>query len=113
MYERWHSQNDILQKPNIVQGILLLCLLYPIVSVLLGNSFPQMVTYIMPCPVVSLSIIVYAGYRNKNKLLLTLLTIWGLTGIKSVIFNVYEDTILLVCGLYGVASLFKEIRNST
>ncbi len=58
--------------------------------------FPQMVTHIMPCPVVSLSIAVYAGYNKKNKLLLAMLTVWGLTGIKSVIFSAYEDIILLI-----------------
>ena len=26
----------------------------------------------------------------------------GLTGIKSIVFNAYEDIILLVCGLFGV-----------
>lgn len=111
LYESWHSRNDVLQKPNILQAVLLaLYLLYPFVSVLLGNSFPQMTTYIMPCPAVSLSIIVYAGYKNKNKFLLALLTVWGLTGIKSVFFNVYEDLILLICGLYGVVLLFNEIK---
>ena len=111
LYESWHKQDDVLRKPDLVQSILLaLYLLYPFVSLLLGNSFPQMVTYIMPCPVASLSIAVYSGYQKKNKLLLALLTIWGLTGIKSLIFNAYEDIILLVCGLYGVVLLFKEIR---
>lgn len=59
---------------------------------------------------VGLSIIVYAGYKNNNKFLLALLTVWGLTGIKSVFFNVYEDLILLICGLYGVVLLFNEIK---
>ena len=113
LYESWHSRNDVLQKPNVLQTTLLaLYLLYPFVSVLLGNSFPQMVTYIMPCPVVSLSITVYAGYKNKNKLLLALLTLWGFTGIKSVFFNAYEDLILLICGLYGAVLLFYEIKAS-
>ncbi len=113
LYESWHSRNDVLQKPNMLQAALLaLYLLYPFVSVLLGNSFPQMVTYIMPCPVVSLSITVYAGYKNKNKLLLALLALWGLTGIKSVFFNAYEDLILLICGLYGAVLLFYEIKAS-
>lgn len=35
-----------------------------------------------------------------------------LTGIKSVIFNVYEGTILLVCGLYGVTLLINKIFQS-
>ena len=77
---------------------------------MLGNNYPQMVTHIMPCPVVSLSIVIYAGYKRKNKVLLTLLTVWGLTGIKSIIFNAYEDIILLVCGLYGITLLINEIR---
>lgn len=83
-----------------------------LVSILLGNSFPQMVTYIMPCPVVSLSIAVYSGYQRKNRLLLALLTIWGLTGVKSILFNAYEDIILLVCGLYGITLLVREVRRS-
>lgn len=111
LYESWHNKNDILQKPTMLQvGLLLLYLFYPFVSVLLCHSFPKMTTYIMPCPITSLSLIVYAGYRNKNKLLLILLIIWGLTGIKSIFFNVYEDIILLVCGLYGLVLLLKEIK---
>lgn len=43
-------------------------------------------------------------------MLLALLTIWGLTGIKSIIFNAYEDIILLTGGLYGIALLIREIR---
>ena len=109
LYESWHNRNDLLEKPNLWQILLLLLyLFYPLVSVMLGNHFPQMVTHIMPCPIVSLSIVVYAGYRRKNKLLLALLTLWGLTGIKSLIFSVYEDIILLVCGLYGITLLANE-----
>lgn len=111
LYESWRNRSDVLQKPNTLQVILLfLYLLYPFISVLLGNTFPQMVTYIMPCPIVSLSITVYAGYRNKNKLLLALLAVWGLTGIKSVFFNAYEDLILLACGLYGTILFVNEIK---
>ncbi|MGN1165166.1 MAG: DUF6064 family protein [Lachnospiraceae bacterium] len=113
LYEGWHNKNDVLERPNIFQMILLLLYcLYPLFSLVLGNRFPQMVTHIMPCPIVSLSLAVYAGYKRKNKLLILLLTIWGLTGIKSVIFAVYEDIILLVCGIYGVYLLVKEIRLS-
>ena len=112
----WESQKykaDMLEKPSTIQTVLLLLYLsYPIVSTLLGNSFPQMVTYIMPCPVISLSIIVYSGYKRKSKILLVLLTIWGLTGIKSILFDAYEDIILLVCGLYGITLITKEIKHS-
>lgn len=113
LWESCKQKNDILEKPDAIRTVLLsLYLSYPLVSILLGNSFPQMVTYIMPCPVVSLSIAVYSGYQRKNRLLLALLTIWGLTGVKSILFNAYEDIILLVCGLYGITLLAREIRRS-
>ena len=112
LYESWHNKNDLLEKPTFFQSLLIvLYLLYPFISIVLGNSFPQMVTYIMPCPIVSLSITVYAGYRRKNKLLLILLTVWGLTGIKSIIFSAYEDMILLICGFYCIALLVGEKSN--
>lgn len=111
LFEGWKYKEDIIDRPNIIQTILLLLyLIYPIISIILGNSFPQMVTYIMPCPVISLSIAIYAGYNRKNKVLLALLTIWGLTGIKSIIFHAYEDIVLLISGLYGIALLVREIR---
>ncbi len=113
LYESRHSKNDIIQRPNKLQVILLtFYLLYPFISMLLGNKFPKMVTYIMPCPVVSLSITIYACYKRKNKLLLALLTVWGLTGIKSLFFNAYEDIILLICGVYGITLLMSEIKHS-
>ena len=113
LFESWNNRNDVIKKPNMLQILLLLFyLFYPFVSLFLGNSFPKMVTYIMPCPIVSLSIIIYACYQRKNKLLLALLTIWGLTGIKSVIFNAYEDIILLICGLYGIVLFVNEMRQT-
>ena len=55
---------------------------------------------------------VLRGIMIYAKLLLVLLTIWGLTGIKSIIFSAYEDMILLVCGLYGVRLLANELQKS-
>ena len=60
--------------------------------------------------IISLSIVVYAGYRKKNKLLLTRLTAWGLTGVKSMMSNAYEDLILLICGIYGIVLIINEFR---
>ncbi len=78
LYECIRNKNDILLKPNKLQVFfLLLYLIYPLISILLGNTYPKMVTYIMPCPVISLSIAVYACYEKKNQLLLLLLTAWG------------------------------------
>ena len=111
LYESLRSREDALGRPDGWQAALLvLYALYPAVSILLGNRFPRMVTHIMPCPVVSLSIAVYAGYQKKNLVLLALLTMWGLTGVKSLIFSAYEDIILLICGIYGVVLTAKELK---
>lgn len=113
LYEAFHNKTNQPNKFNFIQlSLILLYVLYPIISWALGNEFPRMVTHIMPCPVVSLSLTVYASYSRKNRVLLALLTIWGLTGIKSVIFSAYEDIILLVCGIYGVYLMVKEIKFS-
>ncbi len=72
----WYGTEPIQKFFAFQMFLLVLYLAYPFVSILLGNSFPQMVTYIMPCPVISISMTVYAGYKRKNKLLLALLTIW-------------------------------------
>jgi hypothetical protein len=75
---------------------------------MLGNSFPRMVVYIMPCPIVSLSIAFYSIMTRKNTILLILLTVWGLTGVKAFIVGAYEDTILFLAGIY---SLYMTIAN--
>lgn len=90
-------------------SLLVLVCLYPLVSFLLGNTFPRMVVYIMPCPLVSFSIVLYSGYKRKNIVLLALLTLWGLTGIKSFFFNALEDIILLLCGIYCAWCVVSEI----
>ena len=92
--------------------VLPLYLLFGILFLYESRHFPQMVTHIMPCPIVSLSITVCAAYRHKNRLLLALLTLWGLTGIKSIFFHAYEDTILLLCGLYGAVQLVMAVRSA-
>ena len=46
LFESWHNKDDILKKFNMLQVILLLLyLFYPVASMLLGNTFPQMVPY--------------------------------------------------------------------
>ena len=103
MYEAIKNRSDVLQKPNLVTSMLLvIVLLYPLISYLLGNVYPATVLLIMPCPMVSLCILFHSCYTKRNRLLMILLILWGLTGIKSLFFHVYEDLILLTCGIYGI-----------
>jgi hypothetical protein len=101
--------NNSIGKLNPIQYVLFsLFILYPFISLMLGNSFPRMVVYIMPCPIVSLSIAFYSIMTRKNTILLILLTVWGLTGVKAFIVGAYEDTILFLAGIY---SLYMTIAN--
>jgi len=109
LYESIKNYDDTLQKAAVPQLLLiLLFLLYPFLSHLLGNRFPGTVTYIMPCPLITLSIALYSMYKTRNRALLLCLALWGLTGIKSLFFNAYEDLILLAAGLYCIYILLKN-----
>lgn len=103
IYEAKINKADVMQKPNKITSILLvIVLLYPLISYMLGNVYPSTVLLIMPCPIISLCILIYSCYIRRNRLLMVLLIIWGMTGIKSLFFNAYEDLILLICGFYGI-----------
>ena len=66
LYESWHNRNDILEKPNGWQCLLLvLYLLYPLVSFLLGNRFPQMVTHKIPSMTSPLSLPSLSSSRSR------------------------------------------------
>jgi len=111
IFESIKNKQDILEKFNKIQFILLIFyLLYPLVSFILGNRFPKMVTFIMPCPIISVSIVIYSAYKIKNKLLLVCMALWGLTGVKAFLANAYEDIILLICGIYCIYVLINQIR---
>jgi len=111
IFESIKNKQDIIEKFDKIQFILLiLYLLYPLISFILGNRFPKMVTLIMPCPMISVSIIIYSAYKIKNKLLLVCMALWGLTGVKAFAANAYEDIILLICGFYCIYVLINQIR---
>jgi len=111
IYDSYKNRQSEIEKLNKWQiALLFLYLMYPFTSYFFGNKFPIMTTYIMPCPVISVSIIIYAGYKIKNKLLLLLMAIWGLTGVKAFIANAYEDIILLICGIYCIFVLVKQLK---
>jgi len=121
LFELYRSK-AIFQSPTPVQYLLYaLALCYPIVSYGLNHHYPKQVLYILPCPIVSLALITYSRLYKRNDLLNILLIIWGLTGVKAFIFDVKEDLILLVVGIYGLIDYInykrseqaKRIKNKT
>ncbi len=112
-YETIKTRDDALNKPTPVQLFLAgLYLAYPLVSMACGNEFPRMVTHIMPCPVATISIVLYSLYNKKNPILMGLLAVWGLTGVKAIPFKAYEDLILLAAGIYGVYHTYLILRKN-
>ena len=111
MYEAIANRKDAMGKLNITQiALLVLFSIYPAVSYLLGHRFPELVTHIMPCPIVALSLAIYSAFHKKNMVLYALLIVWGLTGVKSIVFSAYEDLILLAAGVYGLFDFVSMLR---
>jgi len=110
-YDAWKNKGEQLRKPSITQWFFIaLYIIYPFASLACGHTYPQLVTYIMPCPVITISIALYAGYAKRNKLLTALLVVWALTGVKALIFNAYEDLILFAASFYGIALLIEDYK---
>jgi hypothetical protein len=111
LYEGIKNKADVFQRLTVPQWVLIaLVALYPLTSVVQGKLFPEMLLYIMPCPVVCMGVILWLGYQKKNLFSLSLLTLWGLTGIKAFFFNAYEDIILLAVGIYALILLIMNLR---
>lgn len=111
IYDAIHYRERSFSRPGLFPSLLLiLYILYPVVSIALGSSFPKMVTHIMPCPVATLTIALYSCFKRKNVWLIVLLTLWGLTGVKAIPFHAYEDIILLLAGIYETIQLATLIR---
>lgn len=111
IYEGIRNKADVFQRLTVPQWVLIaLVALYPLASVVQGKQFPEMLLYIMPCPVVCMGVILWLGYQKKNLFSLSLLTLWGLTGIKAFFFNAYEDIILLAVGIYALMLLIMNLR---
>lgn len=90
---------------------LFLILCYPLVSLSLGHAYPKQVLYLLPCPTISFSIMIYSRYSKKSVLLLSLMTIWALTGLKAFAFNVLEDLILFSTAFYSIYLIWITLAN--
>lgn len=100
-----------LEYPTRFQYLLYgLVILYPIISYFFNHKYPQQVLYILPCPITSLALITYCRFKKRNDILNVMLIIWGLTGIKAFVFDVKEDLILLIVGIYGIYDFINYKR---
>jgi len=86
---------------------------YPIISYLLDHKYPHQILYLLPCPIASIALITYCRFKKRNDVLNILLIIWGLTGVKAIIFDVKEDLILLMIGVYALIDFINYKRKKT
>lgn len=99
------------RKKGLAIFLFLLYFLYPVVSYLIGHSYPRIVLYLMPCPLVYYTIVLLSTNINKvNSFIYYLLIFWGITGLPKAIFGAYEDLILFLGGVYALILLITNYR---
>jgi len=83
---------------------IIIFLLYPAISILIGHRYPEITTLIMPCPLTVFAIIMLSMSIPKiNRYIYILLLIWAITGLPKIfMFNVPEDILLFISGLVGI-----------
>ncbi|MCK5542521.1 MAG: hypothetical protein KAI40_07485 [Desulfobacterales bacterium] len=108
---RWHQ---------MVSSFLLFAVFaYPLVGMAAGHFFPGMIIVgTHPCPTTAFALVLLAAaLPGTNKLLYILLLIWAIPFpifIQIPKFGVYEDTIMLICGLFALIILLKPcLKNKT
>jgi len=106
----FNSKSQLLYPTRLQYYLYGLVLSYPIISFILNHKYPQQVLYILPCPITALALITYCRFKKRNDILNIMLIIWGLTGIKAFIFDVKEDLVLLIVGLYGLYDFINYKR---
>lgn len=98
-------------KKRLTIFLFLLYFLYPLVSYLIGHSYPEIVMYLMPCPLVYYTTVLLSTNISKvNSFIYYLLISWGMTGLPKAIFGAYEDLILFLGGIYALILLIKNYK---
>lgn len=91
----------------------LLFLLYPVVGFLLGRNYPEISMWLMPCPLTVFTIALLSSFMTaKNTWMYILFLLWALPGLpKSFMFNIQEDLILGLAGIFGIVVLVLQHRH--
>jgi hypothetical protein len=88
-----------------------LILAYPLVSLLLGHCYPRLTTLYLPCPLTAFALtLLSASIPQVDSKVYILLLVWAMMALPKVLglFDVREDTILFVTGIYALANLIKN-----
>lgn len=91
---------------------LIITFLYPVFGMLFGRSQFQLICPgTLPCPTTAFALaLLSASLPNVNKVVYTLLLIWAIPFppmIQIPMYKVYEDSIMLMVGLYALVMLLR------
>jgi hypothetical protein len=92
-----------------------LVLAYPLVSFLLGHRYPTLSTPFLPCPLTVFALaLLSASLPHIDRKIYILLLVWAMMALPKVfgLFNVREDTILFLVGLYSLVMLIRHWKDT-
>jgi len=84
---------------------------YPLLGLAFGHDSSEIFmigTY--PCPTTSLGLVMMTfAFPRMNKMLYALLLFWAMMSIPAMLmYSVFEDTILLINGIFGLIMLVRN-----
>lgn len=88
--------------------------MFPVWSLLIGRSYPHMFLFMLPCQLVTYTLITMISFSQRtNYVILIILIGLAMGGIVNVlIFDVWEDIIMVITGLVAVIVFWREHRLS-
>lgn len=113
-----HWQGILYGRPSTLRTIagwvfiVYALLLYPLLSVVFGHTYPEMPTFGLPCPttIFTFGLLMFSVSRIPRYLLL-IPFLWSLVGFSAAMsLGILEDTGLVVAGVAGSALLIFEKR---
>jgi hypothetical protein len=87
---------------------------YPVISYLLNHRYPALTTPFMPCPMTVFALtLLTTAIPNIDMKVYSLLLIWAALGLPKVfgLYDVREDTILFIAGVYSVVLIIMNWKD--
>lgn len=105
-----YSTLKVARRPHVVMGFVMMALplLYPVISLLRGLSFPAVTTPLIPSAVGLYMLGIVVAFREKHNLLVFLLLLhWAIVDISKIVFyDIPEDFVFEIACLVAVSNIF-------
>jgi len=98
-------------------ALVLVVFCYPLFSLLLGHYFPRvLILGTFPCPTTALALLLLTtALPHVNRIIYIILLFWAIPFppfIQIPKYGVYEDTIMLIVGIYSLIMLVRHWKNN-